>query len=333
MSPRAQVSDQPHHLAGGDRQVDIFEGRAVAKARNVKYGLAAARRASLPGPADIPADHEPAEFLDGGVTDRSPGDQAPVAHHARPIRDGDHLVEIVRHENEFLAATPQRREDLEEAILILLAEPRRGLVEDHHVALQGQNAGDLRDLLRPCRQRSHLGVGVEPEAVLIQDALGGDAERRPVDPAPQRTRCAELQVLDAEEDVFGHRHLGDEVELLVHDPDAGQERGLGAAEVDRAAVDCGCTPRVGILSAQHFDQRRLAGAIGAEERMDLAGFDLEIDAVQNRDAGELLMDRLHLQHARHLRTRVASCPPSELNPTARSRIAPVTPVCRKGETL
>ncbi len=43
-------------------------------------------------------------------------------------------------------------------------------------------------------------------------------------------------------------------------------------------------------------QRRLAGAVLAEERVHFALAELEVDVVVGDDAGELLRDPAHLEH-------------------------------------
>ena len=48
-------------------------------------------------------------------------------------------------------------------------------------------------------------------------------------------------------------------------------------------------PEVGCVHAgQDFDERRLAGAVVADERHHLTGFHLEVDVGQRRDGAELL---------------------------------------------
>ncbi len=57
---------------------------------------------------------------------------------------------------------------------------------------------------------------------------------------------------------------------------------------------------VGLVGAgQHLDQGGLAGAVLAEQAVHLAGRDVEVDAVQRADAGELLDDAPHREQRRH----------------------------------
>ena len=75
----------------------------------------------------------------------------------------------------------------------------------------------------------------------------------------------------AEEDVLGDGQLGEEQQLLVDRGDAavarlarGDRLELGVADADRAAVGR-------VDAGDDLDQRRLAGAVLAEQRMHLAG--------------------------------------------------------------
>ena len=78
-------------------------------------------------------------------------------------------------------------------------------------------------------------------------------------------------------------------------------------EMPRSIAACGRRQRdrlalpqdlalVGLVAGrEHLDQRRLAGAVLAEQAVHLAGADVELDAAQGEDAGEALDDAAHLQ--------------------------------------
>ena len=107
----------------------------------------------------------------------------------------------------------------------------------------------------------------------------------------------------AEEDVLGHGQLGEQQQLLEHGGDAGGLRLLRAAEVDLAPVDADRARVRPVDAGDDLDQRRLAGAVLAQQRMDLAGTDVEADVVQRPHAGERLAQALDRQH-RRVRTSV-----------------------------
>jgi hypothetical protein len=93
-----------------------------------------------------------------------------------------------------------------------------------------------------------------------------------------------------EEDVLGDRELVEEHGLLVDGGDAGPRGGVGGREGDRSAVERHGA-LVGLVDAgQDLDDGRLAGAILADERGDLARVEPERDAVERLHAGEALGD-------------------------------------------
>src|ERR687892_557398 len=96
--------------------------------------------------------------------------------------------------------------------------------------------------------------------------------------------------LVAEVDVLGHGQAVDQVQLLV---DGGDPAAHGGDRVGQAyfLTQPGDRSFVRLVSAgQYLDQRRLSGAVLAEETMHLGGQDLEVDAIEGADPGKLLVD-------------------------------------------
>ena len=74
---------------------------------------------------------------------------------------------------------------------------------------------------------------------------------------------------------------------------------FGAVQLNRPAIPDELARRSGKSAGEYFDQRRLAGAVGAEQAVNLARRDVEIDAAQgDRTAAEGLADIAHLQKRR-----------------------------------
>ena len=104
------------------------------------------------------------------------------------------------------------------------------------------------------------------------------------------------QRLAAEEDVVGDVEFGNEVQFLVDDGDA---RGLGVAhagEADWLAVDADRAFILGVDARQDFHQRRLAGAVFAHQRMDLARRRSKLTSRKAADAAEMLGNAARRQH-------------------------------------
>ena len=101
--------------------------------------------------------------------------------------------------------------------------------------------------------------------------------------------------LDAEDDVLGDGQRRHEHEVLVHHADAAAIASRAEANVDRLAVQRGSRPRPGGEPVEDVHQRRLAGAVLAEQRMDLAAADVEVDVVVGDDPRVALGDAAHLE--------------------------------------
>ena len=116
-----------------------------------------------------------------------------------------------------------------------------------------------------------------------------------------RVRALERPAVDEEalaeagaagEDVLGDGELLEDLDLLRHVDDAGGGGVGGRGEADRLAGedDLAGEGAGGMNAVEDLDQRRLAGAVLAEERVDLAGAYLDVDPAQGRDAAEALGD-------------------------------------------
>ena len=74
--------------------------------------------------------------------------------------------------------------------------------------------------------------------------------------------------------------------MLVHHPDAGVDRGARRAELHRLARDHDLALVRVVEPVEDVHQGRLAGAVLAEQRVDLALAEVEVDVVVGDDARE-----------------------------------------------
>ena len=155
----------------------------------------------------------------------------------------------------------------------------------------------------------------------------GEADRRRAPRAARRSRSSiprrsttPRARLAAEEDVLGDGAVRQEVELLVDDRDAGLlaprrvvERDLLAVDPDRALVGR-------VHAGEDLHQRRLAGAVLAHDRVDLAG-----RAGRGRRRGApgrrgTLADPAHLEQRRAVRGAGLGCVDSLVGDAHRSNL-------------
>jgi hypothetical protein len=167
-----------------------------------------------------------------------------------------------------------------------LGEAAGRLVEDQEEGLPGEGAGDLDQLLLGGAEAADGGAGVEAEVEAVEEGAGVAVEAGPIDDARGAGRFA------AEEDVAGDVEGGDEAELLVDHGDAKVLGGLGRGNGDRLAGELN-HPFVRLVDAiEDLHQGRLAGAILADQGVDLAAGDLEVDPLEGANAGERFGDAL-----------------------------------------
>ena len=101
--------------------------------------------------------------------------------------------------------------------------------------------------------------------------------------------------LPAEEKVGGDVEAGDEVEFLKDGGDAGRLRGARIGEAGRAALDQHLAAVRLDDAGEDVHQGRFAGAVLAEQRMNFAALEIEVDAAQGLHAAKALDDAAHRQ--------------------------------------
>ena len=160
---------------------------------------------------------------------------------------------------------------------------RRRLVEHQDVRAAHQRFQDLDPLLQADRQFADDGVRIDLEAVFAPE-LG--------EPLADRARALGEQraALGAEHDVLEHAERRHQHEVLMHHADAVADRLARRADPDRLAVDADFAG-VGLVEAvENRHQRRFAGAVLADDAVDDAAFDDEIDVIVGVNRAEALVD-------------------------------------------
>src|SRR4029077_8414945 len=132
-----------------------------------------------------------------------------------------------------------------------------------------------REIAEPCAR-----IDVEPEAFELlarparHEAPGHDAEA--------------VDRLPAEKHVLGDGELRRDRKLLVHHADAGGEGIARGAEMRWASVDAHFALIAGMHAGYDLHERALAGAVLADETVDLADLQRKIDGAQGLHAAERL---------------------------------------------
>jgi hypothetical protein len=197
------------------------------------------------------------------------------------------LLELVADVEDRAALGPERAERGEEPVDLLRREHRGRLVHDQQLGVLEQAAHDLDALALAHREGVDLARRVERQAVGPAHLPYLAGQRPPLH-----------GVVDAQRHVLQHRHRLEQREVLEHHADAERTRRLRVGDPDGAAVP----QDLALVGVEHavddLDQRALAGAVLAQQRVDLAGAHLQAHAVVGEHAGEALGDPAQLQAGR-----------------------------------
>src|SRR5262249_19602326 len=162
-------------------------------------------------------------------------------------------------------------------------------------------------LLLAERELPDARARIDGEAVAPREIRHAPLDRVRV----QEKRPADVAVV-AEHDVLRNRERVDEPKVLMHHRDAGVERVTGRVELDRISPQPDLTLVRPVQPGEDVGQRRLAGAVLAEQRVYLAGSRLEVDVLVRDDSGEPLRDSP--QRDRRRRRGGLRLPPGTISP-------------------
>ncbi len=292
--PVARDAGDPEDLARADLEVDATDSRVATVVRDLQTGHLqdrgrGMRCAPVDRQLDGPPDHEFGEIVLVRLGRDALADHLAPPDDRDPVRDLEDFVELVADEQDAVTLGRQPAQDLEDLLGLLRCQDRGRLVEheDSRIAVEGLE--DLDPLLPADGQRADLGVGIDLEAEAFAELP---------DPAARFLSVEEDRVghrLVAEEDVLGDGEDRDQHEVLVDHVDPASDRVRRTGDVDRFAVEQDLPLVRPGKAVQDVHQGRLAGAVLAEQGVDLTGLDVEVDRVVRDHARIALRDAAHLE--------------------------------------
>ena len=174
------------------------------------------------------------------------------------------------------------------------SDKRRGrLVHHQNARVLRQGLGDLDHLLLGDAEAMHALARIDVEADHLEHAARVGVEALAVDRAgqPPARRAAEI-------DVVRDVEMGNQREFLEDHRDAEPTRVGRRSDDGWTALKENLAGIGGDRAAEHLHQRRLAGAVLAEQHMRLARPDRERDVAQRAHAGIALADAAQFQFRR-----------------------------------
>ena len=162
-----------------------------------------------------------------------------------------------------------------------------------------------------CRCASEMSSTSSPGSICASPSRAKIASASRANPAAldEAQRAARLA---SDEQVLRDRHRGEQGQLLEDRPSAQRVRVLRAPEFDRPALDTNGALVGPKPAAEDLDQRRLAGAVLADERVHLPRAGGEGGGVERQDASERLDEIEPLHRRSGARPRLLITPPAVL---------------------
>ena len=227
-----------------------------------------------------PADHHSDDLRVVGVLDGTRGDVAAVAHDRDAVADMAEFLQAMGDVDERRPPVLEAANDAEELFDLAFRDRSGRFVEDENAWRLGKRLGDLDHLLLGGAEIAYPRVRGDVDLEVAEhlgDALPGGTPVEPISP-PER--------FIAEEDVFLDGHGRNQIEFLVDRADAERPRLTWTGDAHDLAADDDLPGVTGQGAAQNVDERRLAGAVLADQAVNLALAEFERKIVERPDAGK-----------------------------------------------
>ncbi len=254
------------------------------------------------GDGQLAADHELGQLRGGHVAGQDGGDRGAAPDDGDLVGDLEHLVELVRDEDDRQALGLELAQGVEELVDLLRHEDGGRLVEDQRAGAAVEHLEDLDPLPVADAELLDQGVGVDVEAVAV-----GDLRDLALRAAPKSSRALRVGSA-AEDDVLEHREVVGELEVLVHHADPAAIASAGECMTTTARRRWLIVPLVGAVHpVEGLHQRRLAGAVLADDGVHRPAPHAQVDVVVGHDAGEALGDARELDGRRASSSAAVPC--------------------------
>ena len=229
------------------------------------------------------ADHERDDLLFRNIGDREAADVRAVSQHGQVVAEAPNLLHPVGDEDRGDAPLPQPLDQPLQPFHILGGKRRGRLVQQQDPGLARDRTGNLDPLLGGKVECRDLHAGVDIVEAHVPKHLAHELFRAPPAHLPEQPRG-----LVGQQHVLRDREVLDQRDFLIGGLDAAAVRGPGTAQPCTLAEEgdiAGVRPD---QAAENLDQRGLAGAVLAQQRVHVAGPDGQRHIIQGNRGAEML---------------------------------------------
>jgi hypothetical protein len=229
----------------------------------------------------IAAHHKPRHVGRFQLSCRVRSNQPPVAQHRHAVGEFFYLRQPVRDVEYADALGADIGDDLQERFGFVRRQRRCRLVEDDDAVRHQQHPGDLHQLALRDRKARHDRLGIDIGAEIADRLCGARVHRTVV----QRDALSNLA---SKIDVLRHRQIRCEKDLLMHQHDAvlfriDRPRKADDLSVDRKFAVCRL-----MVAGKDLHQGGFAGAVLADDRVNLSGTHGQRNILEDFDNAERL---------------------------------------------
>ncbi len=288
--PVARHARDAEHLARPHAERDVpqrdpeFGGLRQAEVLDFQLRQAEHALRRLGNLLEIRADHHFRHRARRLVLGIGGSDHLAAAQDRGRIAKRDDLVQLVGNVEDRAAACGEAAQHLEQLLDLLRRQHRGRLVHDQETRIEQQRAHDLDSLPLADAERRDDPARIELEVIEVEHLVELGEQL-----------ALGMPRVKTERDVLQHRQRLKQREMLENHADAEAARGAGIGDSDRRAIEQNLAFVRRLDPVNHLDEGRLASPVLAEQRMNLARLDLEMDVVVGAHAGERLADADQLQ--------------------------------------
>ena len=295
---RALQAGHADDLASADGQIHVPEA-LTGEVLQFQYGFA-----DLTATIDLRigigiTNHQAGNFFHGGFGDISVFDKFAVSQDGITVRDSENLVHLVGDEDKGMALFLQSVDDLEQVVNFVLVQGRGRFVQNQQLCIGKQRLGNFQELLLTGLQFGNhcVGINVDTQAVKQFPGLGD--------------HCFFVegsgfgQNFLAQEDIFIHLQVVEQVQFLVDEGNAGTFGHGNGGVFQGPAVEFHFAGITGVHARKNVHQRRFTRAVFTQKGMYFAPGNREVDAFKHLDTGKRLGYIRHFEHVHIFATPLA----------------------------
>jgi hypothetical protein len=211
-----------------------------------------------------------------------------VAQDRDAIGDFERFFQRVTDEDSRYSILPQPHDQREKMTFFLRRQGSSGLVENDHLRLEAHRARDLHHLPFRSPERLDRRSWIDRKVQRLKELLGVDIGSAQT---VEKFFVAKVKILR-------DRHTRDEAGLLIYHRNAVAPGERRAGDLDSPALDSDFALGRRHRASEDLDERRLACPVLADDRVNFAAPQVEMDVFKRGNAAIVLADAYHFQDGR-----------------------------------